>query len=145
MRELSLVGAQQKVIVTPLRAQRAAVSVLSRDVYNERHRPREEVLQGRSPIEALLDDLRIDGTIHNVQVDDANRVTHLFFALPQGVGHVRQHSSVILMDSTYKTNRSKLPLLRVVGAAATNQSFFICFCFMKNECEADYAWALSCV
>lgn len=46
-------------------------------------------------------------------------------------------------DSTYKTNRFNLPLLHVIGATATNQLFSICFCFLKNEREADYAWALS--
>lgn len=47
------------------------------------------------------------------------------------------------MDLTYKTNRFKMPLLHVVGSTATNQTFSICFCFMKSERAADYLWALS--
>ncbi|TYZ69429.1 hypothetical protein PybrP1_012731 [[Pythium] brassicae (nom. inval.)] len=37
-----------------------------------------------------------------------------------------------------------MPLLHVVGVAATNQTFSICYCFMKSEREEDYVWALGC-
>lgn len=42
------------------------------------------------------------------------------------------------MDSTYRTNNKKLPLLHVVGSTALHKTFSGAFCFMKNEDVASY-------
>lgn len=46
------------------------------------------------------------------------------------------------MDSTYKTNRYKLPLLIISGVTALNTSFYIAFGFILHETADDYIWVL---
>lgn len=69
------------------------------------------------------------------------RVTHLFFAFLASVQLVRENYQVVLLDSMYKTNMFKMPLLHLVDMTATNMTFSIGFCFMQAEREADYIWA----
>jgi MULE transposase domain len=45
------------------------------------------------------------------------------------------------MDSTYKTNKYKMPLLDIIGILSFNTSFYSSFAFLKRERE-DYVWAL---
>lgn len=46
------------------------------------------------------------------------------------------------MDATYKTNAHLMPLLRVVGVTGTHNLFTVGCCFMDNETETSYLWAL---
>jgi hypothetical protein len=41
-----------------------------------------------------------------------------------------------------KTNRYRMPLLHIIGVSPSNSTFSIAFCFMQNEQEESYAWAL---
>ena len=50
--------------------------------------------------------------------------------------------NVLIMDSTYKTNRYLMPLFEVVGVAPTGKIFFVAFVFLKNEKEDSYIWEL---
>jgi MULE transposase domain len=50
---------------------------------------------------------------------------------------------VFVMDCTYK-NKFGLPLLSIVGMAATNQSFNAGYALIIEETQAQYVWALEC-
>ena len=45
---------------------------------------------------------------------------------------------VISIDCTYKTNRYGLPLLDIVGFAATGSTFHLGFAFMRDEKDDLY-------
>ena len=96
----------------------------ARDVYNLRRKLHVEFLAGRTPLQALLIELPRDGEwIFKHEVDDENHVTALFCMHKSSIAMLRTNSWVISMDSTYKTNRYGLPLLNIVGFAATGQAF----------------------
>jgi len=46
------------------------------------------------------------------------------------------------MDCTYRTNRFKLPLLRILGITALKTTYYVGFCFMAKEEREDYIWVL---
>jgi hypothetical protein len=46
------------------------------------------------------------------------------------------------MDSTYKTNKYKFPLLEFVGTTSTEQTLTIGFTFVTSEKEDNFVWAL---
>jgi hypothetical protein len=71
----------------------------------------------RTPIQALIDNLKEDNYTYEYKCDDTGCITHLFFAHNESVALTRQYSSVLLMDCTYKTNKFKMPLLNVVQLA----------------------------
>jgi hypothetical protein len=55
---------------------------------------------------------------------------------------LRQFPSILVLDSTYKTNRHNLYLLNIIGVTATNNSFVIGQAFLSSESEEDYSWVL---
>ncbi|CAH1770883.1 10294_t:CDS:1, partial [Entrophospora sp. SA101] len=117
----------------------------SRTIYNTLHSIREERLDGRTPIQALFDKLQESDFEFDYQHDHQNHITHLFFAHRISIALTRTYPVVLLLDCTYKTNRYRMPLLNVVGMTSFNTTFFSCFAFLKDEKEADYEWALTCI
>ncbi|KAH1228031.1 hypothetical protein GmHk_10G028118 [Glycine max] len=49
---------------------------------------------------------------------------------------------VFLIDSTYKTNRYRLPLLDFVGVIPTRMTFSTGFAYLEGECLNNVVWAL---
>jgi len=50
---------------------------------------------------------------------------------------------VFLMDSTYKTNKYRLPLLEIVGGViSTGLTFSTAFVFLSSERQNNFTWAL---
>ena len=47
-----------------------------------------------------------------------------------------------MIDATYRTNRYGMPLVHIVGQAATNKTFSIGFCFISKENEEAYKWCM---
>jgi alpha-glucosidase len=50
--------------------------------------------------------------------------------------------TVLLLDSTYKTNKYKLPLLEFLGTTSTEQKFSVGFALLSAEKESNFVWAL---
>jgi len=46
------------------------------------------------------------------------------------------------MDSTYKTNKYKLPLLKVVVVTSIGLTFFVAFILVEAKHETNFVWAL---
>ena len=46
------------------------------------------------------------------------------------------------MDSTYKTNRYRLPLLKIVGVTSTQLTFSVAFVYLESDKVQNYTWAL---
>jgi len=57
----------------------------------------------------------------------------------------KQHPDVLLLDSTYKTNRFNMPLLNICGITGGNKVFQARLVFLSRETESDYNWAMSCL
>ena len=47
------------------------------------------------------------------------------------------------MDCTYRTNKYRLPLLHILGCTNLGTFFSAGFCFLRNETQLDYHWAVS--
>jgi len=46
------------------------------------------------------------------------------------------------MDSTYKTNKYRLPLVEIAGVTSTRLTFSAAFVLMSTKCENNFTWAL---
>ncbi|BBN14017.1 hypothetical protein Mp_6g08220 [Marchantia polymorpha subsp. ruderalis] len=140
-------GLRPTRIVSTMRRQ--TVSVTPRDVYNLIQPERNRNLAGRSPLQALLDNLEGNeaDAPYFTQFDDQQRLTHLFIVSPSAKEVCSKFSAgkIWLIDSTYKTNRFGLPLMHVEGVTATSQTFTFAYCFMATETEEDYLWAVQLV
>ena len=67
---MSKAGAAPKIILTTLRQQDLQNNLTSKDISNAEARLRQECLNGRTPLEALLDKLQEKEVMHDYAKDD---------------------------------------------------------------------------
>ena len=82
----------------------ATLQMTRRDVSNAVAKEKWERLQGRDPINVLLDLLVERAIPHSYNTDSNGHITHLFFTFPNATELAKIARTVFIMDSTYKTN-----------------------------------------
>jgi hypothetical protein len=142
---LELSSIPPRSILSHLRLKNPETSIIQRTLYNHKAKVRRQLLAGRTPIQALMDDLNQSNWFNRSSVDSENKLSRLFFANPISISLVRRFNYVLLLDCTYKTNRFGMPLLNIIGITSCFTSFFCGFAFLKSELEEDYIWALTCL
>lgn len=136
-------SATARTTLTALTAKYPECLLLNRDIYNEWQSLRKAQLRGRTPMEFLFDTLRAENSTFSIKLDRNNRCSQLLL-LPQQTKELsREFGQVIQLDSTYNTNRYKVPLLHFVGSTNTDNTFTVAICFMTSETTGDYLWGLS--
>ncbi|GAU37262.1 hypothetical protein TSUD_319160 [Trifolium subterraneum] len=73
---------------------------------------------------------------------ESKTIQDFFWAHPESVKLLNTFPTVLMMDSTYKTNKYKMPLFEIVGVTSTEDSFNVGFAFIANEKEDNFIWAL---
>ncbi|CAL1367409.1 unnamed protein product [Linum trigynum] len=61
------------------------------------------------------------------EFDDQRRVTRLFLCHPESIRMLLAWYFVVLIDSTYKTNKYKQPLVQLIGVSLVKKNFNIGF------------------
>ncbi|KAJ8644471.1 hypothetical protein MRB53_006219 [Persea americana] len=74
--------------------------------------------------------------------DATGRVRDFFWGHPSFVQLLRAFPKVLIMDSTYKTNRYWLRLLEIFGVTSTQLTFSVAFVYLESEKVQEYTWAL---
>ena len=141
---LSSIGVKPRIILNALRQQNPSNISTSRDIHNIKMSQKRKILNGRTEIERLLDTLINKNIEHAILRDSSENLTCLFIR-PNTVSNIIKKysaSKVFLLDSTYKTNRYRMPLLHGVSITATNESFTLFFCFLRFETQEFYEWAM---
>jgi hypothetical protein len=126
--------------------------LIMRDYYNEREDIRRRELQERSPIHALLDILTAENgenqwwTRFRTQFEtDEGPLTHLFIAYRKHIEFLMRNHEVLVLDSTYKTNRFQLPVVNIIGLTPINRLFFAGSAFIKSEKIDDYVYVFNSI
>ncbi|MBW0484262.1 hypothetical protein O181_023977 [Austropuccinia psidii MF-1] len=117
--------------------------VILQGIYNKFKKIKIDKMQGRRPIHALIDTLKEENFVWSSARDSEGHITALFLTHPLSIKLLHGFPHVILMDGAYKTNKYKMLLFHIVGFRSTNKTFSGTFCFMKNENEPSYTWALN--
>jgi hypothetical protein len=139
-------GLQSTKIMRRLREQDPDIPILTRDILNDRQHQQIEFLAGRTPIQALLYTLQDDGDwVYQYQTNDNDKVTALFFSHCQCLELLRSNPFFLVMDCIYKTNKYKMPLLKIIGSIALGSMFFVAFCFLSSETAKSYGFTLRCL
>ena len=87
--------------------------------------------------------LERDKYIHWHRVHESSRVvSDIFWTHPDSLKLLNEFNNVLLMDTTYKTNKYRLPLLEVVCVTSTRLTFSVVFVLMSTERENNFTWAL---
>ncbi|XP_006598451.1 uncharacterized protein [Glycine max] len=77
---------------------------------------------------------------HRLKAEDV--VRDIFWTHPDAVKLSNACRLAFLIDSAYKTNIYKLPLLDIVGVTSTGMTFSAAFAYLKGERIDNVVWAL---
>lgn len=78
------------------------------------------------------------------KLDDGSEKLLNFVISTQNMKNLyKNFNDVVLIDSTYKTNRFRMPLLVVTGINEEAKTFIIGFAALKSEEECNVNWALN--
>ena len=90
----------------------------------------------------LMKLLERDQYIHWHRLQDEDVVRDIFWCHPDVVKLVNACNLVFLIDSTYKTNRYRLPMLDFVGLTPTGMTFSAGFAYLDGDHLNNVVWAL---
>ncbi|XP_074304867.1 protein FAR1-RELATED SEQUENCE 4-like, partial [Silene latifolia] len=115
----------------------------STQLYNETRKIKKEVMGERNTAQQMLA-LAVEAKyVHWHEIDsESKELTHIFMAHPEAIKLFRAYPYVVLMDSTYKTNVYKNPLIEMVGVTPTGSSFLIACSMIPTESNVNYKWLL---
>src|ERR1700740_107688 len=131
--------------MTNMRMVNPDTALSSQDIRNHRFGMRTRFLDGRTPIQALLTTLVEDGDwVTNYKAED-DVVSAVFCMHKLSMSMLKSHPYVLIMDTTYKTNKYKMPLLDIVGVTSLGKSFYVGFCFVSKEDTEHFTFALRCL
>lgn len=128
--------------IRPLLNVEGGSNLLLRDIYNARARHKRNWLNGRTPIEGLLDLVTSLDWAFRTVTSEEGILRSFFFASPEAILLARRFPTVLGIDCTYKTNRFNIPLLHIVGTTNSHKSFTVALCFLESEVQDSYEWAL---
>lgn len=74
--------------------------------------------------------------------EDSEAVTDLLWAHPTRLNLLHAFPHVLFMDCTYKINKYRMPLLKIVGMTFTDMTFSVAFMFLQHERLDNFKWAL---
>ncbi|XP_074301319.1 protein FAR1-RELATED SEQUENCE 5-like [Silene latifolia] len=114
-----------------------------RQIYNRSQKVRAEEREGRNPAQQMLALAVQHKYVHYWITDqETDELTHVFMAHPEAVKMFRSYYYVVQIDSTYKTNEYRLPLVEMVGVTPVGKSFVIAYALVTHESEEKYLWVL---
>lgn len=130
-----------KILNTLIQSSSQPIHTNLNTIYHERAKIYKDYLNGKSPIEALILELRNSSFIYKIENIEGH-ISSLFISHPDSIRLAKQFPTVLLMDCTYKTNKFSMPLLHIVGINNCSKTFSIAFCFISQEQTRNYTWAL---
>jgi hypothetical protein len=116
--------------------------IISRDIYNQKAKLLRDRYGYQGEMEYFLQNLQIKGYKYRLSLSSDDKIEFLALANPKSIDLANKYYRVFVLDCTYKTNKYGMPLLEVIGITPTNQTFLFATCFMRNESEEGYKWAL---
>src|SRR3954469_23639805 len=114
-----------------------------KQVYNERHNLKVLKMGPRSEMQQLLKLLGDNKYVSSFRTsEDKVTVRDIFWTHPESIKLFNTFPTVLVMDSTYKTNNYRLPLLEIVGVTSTDKTYSVGFAYLECEKEDNFTWAL---
>ncbi|KAI5395777.1 hypothetical protein KIW84_062092 [Lathyrus oleraceus] len=112
-------------------------------VYKHKSVIQKEIRGPRSEIQHLFKLIEDAGYVYwSRKKDDSEVVREIFWAHPDSVKLLNIFLIVLIMDSTYKTNKYRQPLFGIVGMTSTELTFVVAFAYMESEQTENFCWVL---
>ncbi|KAL5170857.1 Protein FAR1-RELATED SEQUENCE 5 [Glycine soja] len=104
-----------------------------KQIYNARSAYRSFIRDNDTEMQQLMKLLERDQYILWHRLKDENFVHDIFWCHPDAVKLCNVCNLVFFIDSTYKTNRYRLPLFDFVGVTPTGMTFSVGFVYLEGE------------
>ncbi|KAH1197209.1 Protein FAR1-RELATED SEQUENCE 5 [Glycine max] len=122
-----------KNILLTLKEHNANSCTTIKQIYNARSAYRSSIRGADTEMQHLMKLLKRDQYIHWHRLKYEVVVHDLFWCHPDAVKLCNACHQVFFIDSTYKTNKYRLPLLDFVGVTPTAMTFSAGFAYLKAE------------
>ena len=144
MKKLGDAGLKPSAILEALKKTHPNETILATisTIYSARKKAQHQMLQGISPIVHLNQTLEKSSFTTATKVNENGELKGLFFCHALSINLLKSYHYVLLLDCTYKTNKYKMPLLHIAGITGADTTFSLAFCFLSEENETYYTWAL---
>ncbi|KAH1256459.1 Protein FAR1-RELATED SEQUENCE 5 [Glycine max] len=113
-----------------------------KQIYNARSAYRSSIRGDDTEMQHLMRLFERDQYIHWHRLKDEDVVRDLFWCHTDAVKLCNTCHLVFLIDSTYKKNRYRIPLLDIVGVTPTEMTFSAGFAYLEGERVNNLVWAL---
>ncbi|KAL5141614.1 Protein FAR-RED ELONGATED HYPOCOTYL 3 [Glycine soja] len=131
-----------KNILLTLKEHNANSCTTIKQIYNARSAYCSSIKGADIKMQHLMKLLERDQYIHWHRLKDEVVVRDLFWCHPDAVKLCNACHLVFFIDSTYKTNKYRLPLLNFVGVTPTAMTFSAGFAYLEAERVNNIVWAL---
>ncbi|KAI5669133.1 hypothetical protein M9H77_18986 [Catharanthus roseus] len=112
-------------------------------IYNVVAKNKKNQMQGRHTVEEVLCLTAQRGyTVFYRNREESNLLSDIVVAHPTSIAMIRTWPYVLIMDTTYKTNKYNMPLLETVGMTPTGKNYIVATAFICNEQATTYRWVL---
>jgi len=135
--------AKPRNILTNLKGKNKESLTLIKQVYNARTRWRKGQREDKTELQYLITKLEKHQYVYFTRANsEETTLEDLFFAHPDSIDMLNTFPTVLVMDSTYKTNTYRMPLFEIVGVTSTKMTYLVAFAFLSFERENNFIWTL---
>ncbi|CAK8536513.1 unnamed protein product [Lathyrus sativus] len=112
-------------------------------IYKQKSTIVKNIRGSRSEIQHLFKLIEEAGYVYwSRKRDDSEVIRDIFWAHPDSVKLLNIFPTVLVMDSTYKTNKYRQPLFEIVGMTSTELTFAVAFAYIESEQTENFCWVL---
>jgi len=141
--DLANSSVKPKNILTNLKKKRKESMTNIKQVYNERHKFKRANRVDLTEMQYLISKLEENRYVYYIREKcESNIVQDIFWTHPTSMKLFKNFPTVLIMDSTYKTNLYRMPFFEIVGVTSTYLTYSVGFAFMTSEKEDNFTWAL---
>ncbi|XP_058750392.1 protein FAR1-RELATED SEQUENCE 5-like [Vicia villosa] len=141
--ELLIIKVMPRNILADLKRKRLDSISNIKKVYKERYKHNISKIGSRSELQQLLKLLGDNQYFSTYRACEDNvTIRDVFWTHPESINLFNTFPTVLIIDSTCKTNKHRLPLLEIVGVTFTDMTFSVGFTFLECEKEDNVTWAL---
>jgi len=133
-------------ILTNLKQSNKESVTTIKQVYNVRRRWRKGEKGNMTELQYLISKLLEHKYVYYTRCNsEKTTLEDIFFTHPESIKLLNTFPTVLVMDSTYKTNNYRMLLFEIVGCTSTKMMYSVGFAFLHFELDDNFTWALTMV
>lgn len=143
VKEMTQQNVEPKVILPAVKEKFPDNKSSKRTLYNARAKIKKSLQSGDTPMQVFFHELEKHKYYYRYRADKTTNVIEgVFFIHPKSHSLWRAFPHVLMIDTTYKTNRYNMPFVQMVGVTSTLKSFAVAHAFISLETAAYFKWVL---